>query len=71
MSLRSELRKSFKDYTFRTYRCTGTNCSFQIDAIEGLEIWCNTPYCRGAVTPRGIVSASDMVTATLEEIFGQ
>lgn len=70
MSLRSELRESFKDYTFKTYRCTGTNCSFQIEAIEGLEIWCNTPNCRGVVTPRRIFPTSKMITATLDEIFG-
>ena len=70
MSLRSELRESFKDYTFKTYRCTGTNCSFQIEAIEGLEIWCNTPNCRGVVTPRRIFPTSKMITATLIEIFG-
>ena len=71
MSLRSELRESFKDYTFRMYRCTGTNCTFQIEAMEGLEIWCNTPNCRGVVTPRRIFPTSKMIRATLEEIFGQ
>ena len=70
MSLRSELREAFKDYTFRIYRCTGTNCSFQIEAIEGLEIWCNTPNCRGVVTARRIFPTSKIITATLEEIFG-
>ena len=70
MSLRSELRESFKDYTFRIYRCTGTNCTFQIEAIDGLEIWCNTPNCRGLVTPRRIFPTSKMIRATLEEIFG-
>ena len=71
MSLRSELREAFKDYTFRIYRCTGTNCTFQIEAMEGLEIWCNTPNCRGVVTPRRIFPTSKMIRATLEEIFGQ
>ena len=70
MSLRSELREAFKDYTFRIYRCTGTNCSFQIEAIEGLEIWCNTPNCRGVVTARRIFPTSKIITATLDEIFG-
>ena len=70
MSLRSELGESFKDYTFRIYRCTGTNCTFQIEAIDGLEIWCNTPNCRGVVTPRRIFPTSKMITATLDEIFG-
>ena len=70
MSVRSELRESFKDYTFRIYRCTGTNCSFQIEAIEGLEVWCNTPNCRGVVTPRRIFPTSKMISATLDEIFG-
>ena len=69
-SQRGELREAFKDYTFRIYRCTGTNCSFQIEAIEGLEIWCNTPNCRGVVTPRRIFPTSKMITATLDEIFG-
>ncbi|MDA3021980.1 MAG: hypothetical protein O2943_04835 [Actinomycetota bacterium] len=70
MSLRSELRECFKEYTFKTYRCTGTNCTFEMVAVEGIEIWCNTPYCRGIVTPRRIFPTSKMITATLEEIFG-
>lgn len=70
MSLRSELREEFRDYTFRNYRCTGKYCGFQIVAIEGVEIWCNTPECRGAVTPRRIFPKSKMITATMEEIFG-
>lgn len=70
MSLRSELRESFKEYTFRKYRCTGTNCTFEMVAVEGIEIWCNTPNCRGVVTPRRIFPTSTMITATLEEIFG-
>lgn len=70
MSLRSELREAFKGYTFRIYRCTGTNCAFEMVAMEGIEIWCNTPNCRGVVTPRRIFPTSKMISATLEEIFG-
>ena len=70
MSLRSELREGFREYTFRNYRCTGKYCGFQTVAIEGIEIWCNTPKCRGVVTPRRIFPKSKMITATLEEIFG-
>jgi len=70
MSLRSELREAFKDYTFRIYRCTGTNCTFQMEAMEGLEIWCNTPNCRGVVKPRRIIPTSKMVTKTLEDVDG-
>lgn len=70
MSLRSELRESFKDYTFKTYRCTGTNCTYKTEGIEGIEISCNTPKCRGVVTPRRTFSTSKMITATMVEIHG-
>ena len=70
MSLRSELRESSKDYTFKTYLCTGTNCTHKTEGIEGIEISCNTPKCRGVVTPRRAFSTSKMITATMVEIHG-
>jgi hypothetical protein len=70
MSLRSEIREAFKEYTFRNYRCTGKNCGFEMVAIEGIEVWCNTPNCRGFVTPRRVFPSSKLITATMTEIFG-
>lgn len=39
-------------------------------AVEGIEIWCNTPKCRGVVTPRRIFPTSKMIAATMVEIYG-
>jgi len=62
--------ESFKDYTFKTYRCTGKNCTYKTEGMEGIEISCITPKCRGIVTPRRTFSTSKMITATMVEIYG-
>jgi hypothetical protein len=65
VSLRSELRKAFTGTVFRRYRCTGKECTFEVAAMEGLEIFCPNPKCRGRATPRRVVPINRMVEAAL------
>jgi hypothetical protein len=55
-SLYRELMKNHEGYKFRKYRCTGTRCDFQTEAIEGVEIFCNTPGCRGETVQSHLIS---------------
>jgi len=68
VSMRSELRKAFAEYTFRMYRCTGKNCEFKVEAIEGLEIFCNTAGCRGICKPGRVVPKQKVINDELARI---
>lgn len=71
MSLRSELRKAFSGATFRRYRCTGKNCDFRVEALEGLEVFCPNEKCRGRCMPGKVVPTSWMVDEVLRLLDGQ
>ncbi|MDA9869803.1 hypothetical protein N9D40_00965 [bacterium] len=66
VSLRSQAQKEFNRYEFRNYRCTGSSCSFEMDAIANLDITCPTAGCKGSVTSRRKISPQTMVRDSLD-----
>lgn len=69
VSLYREMMKESKGYKFREYRCSGTKCNFKITALEGADIECNTPNCRGKSLPSFRVSNKKYVYTNMSRLI--
>lgn len=68
MGLKREITKEMVGYRYRIFRCSGQHCTFERVALEFLELTCNTPGCRGSVTPRRVIPNAEVAVTLVRRM---
>ena len=48
---KKEFVENHEGQEYRYFRCTGSQCSAEVIALAGANLWCGTPGCKGFMKP--------------------
>jgi hypothetical protein len=63
---RADFVREHTKQKYRHYRCTGS-CKTDVVALDGSDLWCGQPGCRGSMKPSNRISSKRLATEQFEQ----
>jgi hypothetical protein len=63
---RADFVREHAKQRYRHYRCTGS-CGTDVVALDGSDLWCGQPGCRGHMKPSNRISSKRLASEQFEE----